>query len=250
MRIRRLLLGASALIIPAGGLAAFQTAASATKVPPNPVTCNFAATLLFGFEDAAQPGVFQQAPLTPAGTNVTSVPGAESATQISATYSNCDNGSPTASGAIVFTSKPTKGGKKGPTGSAKGTLWVDWCTSATAGSKTTLKTLGKAKFTTNWVGGAGGSTSFKGSKAAATANLQGEVGYVITGTGTGSYPTAKKAAAITAYLSNATTAQDDDVNAFLDGCATPNGGDQGTDSGQAGQLSGFAIDGATSTAVL
>lgn len=244
-------MGASALLLPAGGLAAFQSAAGAAKAPPDPVSCNISATVLFGSASDKKGATFSQHPLTVAGLSEPSS-AFYTGTEITASVTGCTGstnppGNPTSgTSTFVFTSKAVKGGKTGsPPGSAKGTFWVDVCNSSSAVSSSTLKTLKSLSFSTTWTGGAAGTSSFKGHSASVIGNNEGEAGYSLSGTVKGSYATNKFAAQFNAFLVN-----DADANAFLDGCSTANGGDLGSDSGQTGQVSGFHIDGSTSTATL
>ena len=227
-----------------------QTTAGAAKAPPDPTTCHIAATVTFGQASDKQGATFVQGPLTTAGTQVGSS-AFYTATRITSSVTSC-SGAPNAddptsgSAVFTFTSQAVKGGKTGsPAGSAKGTFWVLTCSAGTATSGSTLKTLKKLSFSTTWTGGQGGASSFKGASAGIISNGVPEAGYQLMGTVKGSYVTAKKQAQFNAFLQN-----DNDANAFLDGCTSPNAGDIGTDSGQTGQVSGFHIDGATSTATL
>lgn len=195
MHIRRkILMGFVAAALPLGTVAALSGAASASKAPPNPVSC----TLTSG-------SVTFSPPLSAAGTEVanSSIDGTATA---GGTWNCGAAGNPTFS--VVINSKPVKGGKPGksPAGSAKGTFWDNWCGGFV--SSATLKDLKKIKF--NVLGG-----SWKTSSATGGLNGGGEATFSLGGTVSGgTNPTAKKAGTLDVAINPADSAN------LLGGCTS------------------------------
>lgn len=183
---RKILMGAIALALPLATTVGLASAAGA-KPAPNPVTCNFSATVTFS------------TPLSVKG--VLSSKGATSQTTINGTYSSCT----TASGPVAgmsqsvtingLASKPNKDPAALAAGDDKKMYYLGLCGSFT--STTTTKALGKGLKNLPVAGGI-----LKGPKA-----VQGvvgpDVGFIVTATVKGgTYPTASKGASIMTGLLN------------------------------------------------
>jgi hypothetical protein len=208
---RKILMGVLALALPAGTVAFTQTMASAKAAPPNPVTCTL---------DAAGASVTISPPLSAAGT--LSVKGGLGTTTITTTYSSChDSAGPVAnlaSNTFVITSKAAKDKNYLTDGNGvanKKSYYLGLC-SAFSGTSTT-KALAKGVKGLTVAGGI-----LKGMKAIETA-VGSDVGFVLSN-GTvkgGTYPTASKAAAISAGLVGDNSTQGQSNTSLVAGCTSP-----------------------------
>jgi hypothetical protein len=183
---RKILMGVFALALPAGTLGLAQSAAFA-KAPPNPVTCNLAATINLSV------------PLSPAG--VLSSKGATSTTTVTVTYSGCHDAAGSVPGGSQSLSISTPAAKPSAeaqaAGDSKKNVYLGDCGAFT--SSGTTKNISKSLKNLNI---AVGGEVLKGPKAAEGA-IGGEVGFTITGTAKGgTYPTAGKGASLAVALLN------------------------------------------------
>ncbi|HVA02887.1 MAG TPA: hypothetical protein VMU64_03990 [Acidimicrobiales bacterium] len=163
----------------------FSPAAFAKKLPPNPVTCGFSATVVIS------PALSVKGVARPKGSLGT--------TSVSATYSNCHTAKGPVAGFtqhIVIVSKAAKDKSWKTDGNSKKSFYLGLCSSF-ASTKTT-KSLAKAVKNLPVAGGI-----LKGSKAT-SGTVGADVGFLIyhgTVKG-GAYPTAGHAATISAGLTN------------------------------------------------
>ncbi len=197
---RKILLGAAALVMPVASLAVFQSAASATKAPPNPVSCKLAATA-----DISGAGLSVKGTLSSKGVIQT--------TTVAATLSGCSI--PAVNGTTLTINVQTAAAKPSPTkdpnaiaaSDSKKSYYLGLCENFAQSS--TTKALGKALKNFSFAGG-----TLKGAKATEGV-VGGGVGFNVTN-GTvkgGTYPTASHGATLSAGLTNSTNNSN-----LIDGC--------------------------------
>ncbi|MGH9029526.1 MAG: hypothetical protein ACRDV4_07920 [Acidimicrobiales bacterium] len=210
-------MGAAALVVavPVGivtallGPSMFASAAAAQ----DPIMCNLSGSVTFN------------PPLTKAGDN-TGKGSVETVTLDGLSLSHClssDSSGAPSSGSIsnqTLTIAATKSGK-----GKSAEYLTGYCPGFASSSS--LKALKKLTLTTNWTGGAGGSTTVETKSGAVAANSSGEAGFAIVEKfESGNYPT--KVAQTIAYLTSADTAE-------IGSCS--------------GSISSISFDGTTSTAL-
>ena len=194
----KIVMGVVALALPLATTVGLASAGGAVT-PPNPTTCQFAATVSVGQGGLSLKG-------TPSSKGVKQI------TTVNATYSGCSVGGPFTQTITVNTpaSKPGTDTAAITAGDSKTTYYLGLC--GLFQSPNTLKSLTVAVKNLPWQGGV-----LKGAKAA-KGSVGGDIGFIISkGTVTkGTYPTAKKAASINVGLTN-----DPNNTNLLNGC---NGG--------------------------
>jgi hypothetical protein len=214
---RKILLGVTALALPATSLAFFPTASFATKAPPNPVSCGLSAT-----------ANISGAGLTVAGT--LSAKGQTQSTTVAATLNGCSNpavnGTPLTITIVTPAAKPGKDTAAIAAGDNKKSYYLGLC--GNFASSGTIKDLKKAVKNLSFQGGI-----LKGAKPS-EGTVGPDVGFNITN-GTvkgGTYPTASHGASIAAGLTN-----NSNNSNLIGGC-------------QGGPVTHIDIDSSVSTATL
>ena len=214
----KILMGMAALALPLTTVAVLTgPSAFAKKPPPNPVSCNLAATVNIS------------PPLSVAGTPASK--GEYGSAAVAITYSGCTTATGSAGpfsqniNVLFPASKPKNDSAALNAGDNKKDYYVGLC--GEFASNTTIKDLKKAVKNMPFAGG-----QLKGAKPS-EGSVGTEVGFVITGTvKNGTYPTASHAAVLKAGLTN-----DANNSNLISGC-------------KAGPVNHIDIDSSNSSATL